>query len=389
MRKTVFTGVLLLFFLFEGCQLPTTVTPPKAERQWTVMIYMAADNDLQAEALEDLESMELVGSTEDVAVLVELDTGAGTLRYLVTRDENPLVLASPVLENLGRVNSGSAEALSAFIRFAWERYPANHYALVLWNHGSGVKGTTKDISFDFTARDSLTLPELSFALTQGLSGKKLDLLGMDACLMQMIEVAYEVKDCARVLVASQENVPGAGWDYESLLSALSQNPFLSPEALPRVIVSSYIDFYRQSGIPGQYTGQYTLSAVDLSGISELARYVDDLAGEILSDSTSPWMYLTLRDSAVYFGDPDFIDLGDFVRLLSLDPRVPQGVREKARLVLGELGECVLSSESIGIIGTTGLSIYFPYAVYEWKYNTLRFAFDTRWDDLIRYLMQWR
>lgn len=386
MRKTICAGVFLLLSLFflTGCHLPTIVTPQKGERQWTVMVYMAADNDLQVEAFQDLNSMELVGSTEDVAVVVELDTGAGASRYLVTKDGNPSVLASLILEDLGRVDSGSVEELVSFLHFAREKYPAQHYALVLWNHGSGVKGKTRDISFDFSSRRSLTIPELRFALA--LSGGNIDLLGMDACLMQMIEVAYEVKDYARILVASQENVPGAGWDYETVLSALARNPALSPESLARIVVSSYIDYYRRSGVPGKYT----LSAVDLSCIPGLVQTVDDLAGEILADTrTPPQLYLALGDSVTFFGDPDFVDLGDFARLLSLDWRVAPQVQEKARAVQERLTRCVLAFENIGVVESTGISIYFPYTAYERKYDALQFASATRWDDLVQYLMRWR
>lgn len=372
---------IALFFL-AGCSLPSGGGPPSGGRQWTVMVYMAADNDLAGEAWKDLWSMELVGSNEDVAVVVELDTPSGAFRYLVNRG------GSTLLESLGSVNSGSSGTLLNFIRFARARYPAQHYALILWNHGSGVKGTSRDIAFDFTTQSAITLPELRRALS--LSGISFELLGMDACLMQMVEVAYEVRNYARVLVSSQENVPGEGWDYETILRALTGNPQMNTFDLARLIVDSYVAYYARSSTPGRYT----LSAVDLTKIGELAAAIDSLALAMLSDTvTPPWFYLSLGDSALYFGDPDFVDLGDFMRILASDPRVPLQVRERASIVLQKLRASVIDVQSLsvgsGIIEISGLSIYFPYTAYVRKYEELSFASATHWDELVKYLSQWR
>lgn len=383
MRFGSLTVVAVCFLLcLSGCSLPPGGNLPQGGRQWTVLVYMAADNDLAGEAVKDLRSMERVGSTNDVAIVVELDAPGGATRYLVERGQ------STPLEYLGNIDSGSPQSLASFIRFARERYPARRYALILWNHGSGVKSLQKDIAFDFTTQNAISLPALRSALSS--SGITFDLLGMDACFMQMVEVAYEVRNLARVLVASQENVPGEGWDYETVFRALSQNPAMTPSDLARLVVTSYISYYQRSGTQGRYT----LSAVDLAAVGNLVAAIDALAWEILNDSqTPPWLYLALGDSALYFADPDFVDLGDFMHLLTSDPRVPLKVGERARAVLQELARCVLLAESLsignGIIETSGLSIYFPYTAYVRKYEDLAFASATHWDELVRYLTQWR
>jgi len=386
-RSVLFGSVVLLLFLFSGCQLPPPGGSfPESGRQWTVMVYMAADNDLTGEAWKDIDSMELAGSSGDVAIVVQVDTPSGAWRYLVARDATPGVIASLPLGSLGRVDSGSGETLLDFIRFARSNYPAAHYALILWNHGSGVKATTKDIAFDFTTQRAIALPELRSALTR--SGMFFDFLGMDACLMQMVEVAYEVRHNARVLVASQENVPGEGWDYETVFRELTRNPSMDAITLARIVVESYAAYYGQRDIPGRYT----LSAVDLSRVSGLASAIDALALAILNDfRTPPWVYVALGDSALYFGDPDFVDLGDFMELLLAYPGISPGVQERAQVVLGELRRCVLYAQSVGsdIIGTSGLSIYFPYTEYVRKYESLEFASATSWDELVRYLIPWR
>jgi len=381
-------GVAFVLLLFSGCYLPSGGSFPEGGRQWTVMVYMAADNDLTGEAWKDIDSMELAGSSDDVAIVVQVDTPSGAWRYLVTKDATPGAIASLSLGSLGRVDSGSGETLLDFIRFARSNYPAARYALILWNHGSGVKAATKDIAFDFTTQRAIALPELRSALAR--SGVFFDLLGMDACLMQMVEVAYEVRHNARVLVASQENVPGEGWDYETVFRELTRSPSMDARTLARIIVESYATYYGQRGIPGRYT----LSAVDLSRVSGLTSAVDALALAILNDfRTPPWVYVALGDSALYFGDPDFVDLGDFMELLVAYPGINPGVRERAQVVLEELRRCVLYVQSVsvgsGIIETSGLSIYFPYTGYVRKYESLEFASATSWDELVRYLIPWR
>lgn len=380
--KTFLFVTFFLLFPLAGCSITPIGELPQGGRQWTIMVYMAADNDLAGEAFKDLQSMERVGSTTDVTVLVELDTPSGATRYLVGRD------GSTVLQHLGSVDSGDPGTLLRFIRFARERYPARHYALILWNHGSGVKSVRRDIAFDFTTQSAITLPGLKNALA--LSGVSFDLLGMDACFMQMVEVAYEVRNFARVLVSSQESVPGEGWDYETILRALTGNPAMHVFDLARLIVESYVAYYQRYGV----RSRYTLSAVDLARIDALARALDDLALAILNDlQTPPWVYLTLGDSALYFEDPDFVDLGDLVRLLASDSRVHPEVQQRANAVVQHLATCVLSSGSLGgssgIIEASGLSIYFPYMAYVRKYGDLAFASATHWDELVQYLAQWR
>ncbi len=120
-----------------------------AARAWTIMVYMAADNDLDAAAVVNMNQMECVGSSNDVAIVAQIDRGratakakydggwTGARRYLVTRDNNGTVIGSKVLANLGSVDSGKAASLSDFGTWAVRNYPAKRYALIVWSHGTG------------------------------------------------------------------------------------------------------------------------------------------------------------------------------------------------------------------------------------------------------------
>ena len=379
--------IIFIPFLFTGC-FNSGVVPPVVDKgtSWTVMVFMNGDNDLYKYAWRDFNSLEKVGSTDQVKVIVQFDSlGGEAARYLVKKDAFPNLVTSPVLEYLGEVNMGDALELADFVRFCAENFPADKYALIIWDHGTGFKN--KDISFDFSPEDAITIPELGMALSLSTMylGKKIDFLGMDACLMAMMEVAYEVKNHARVMVTSQELVPGEGWNYEAILRGLVSRPTMGERDLARLVVNSYIDYYP--------VGSFTQSAIDLGGISSLGKALDELSRDILNDSlTSPLVYLSLGDSAVFFGDADYVDLGSLVSLFSQDSRVKsEEVRESARLVQERLERCVIYERASGEMAgnARGLSIYFPYFPYNSKYDDLAFSRDTHWDEMIKYLSQWR
>src|SRR6186713_1181239 len=102
--------------------------------EWTVMVFMAGDNNLSSAAEDDLAELRRVGSTASVRVMVEVDR-AGTKpseRRRIERDGS----GETALE-LGETDSGDPDALLRFVRWAIAEEPAERYALVLWNHGGG------------------------------------------------------------------------------------------------------------------------------------------------------------------------------------------------------------------------------------------------------------
>ncbi|MBC7105501.1 MAG: hypothetical protein H5T97_06160, partial [Firmicutes bacterium] len=239
-----------------------------------------------------------------VVVLRDLPGKQGDGVYLVGRSG-----MSPVPgwgERPGELNTGDGALLTAFVSFVRDQFPARRYALVLWDHGDGwrraeqsapprsLTGIQADreagssqpslaerplglrgVCFDYdgadTVRDFLEVPELREALVQ--AGLRLDLIGFDACLMGMAEVAYELKDAASVMVASEEVVPGDGWPYDAVLAWLGQNPSADGAALGRAIVSAYAESH--SGSLGQCAP--VMSAVDLARMADVQAKAGTLA----------------------------------------------------------------------------------------------------------------
>jgi len=396
--------LIILSISLTGCFLFPPIKNDSAE--WTVMVYLDADNNLESAGIDDINEMEIVGSSDDVNVVVQVDRipysvlaannqgyaddvsngdWTNTRRYYITQDFDPIQINSQLESDLGELNMGDPQTLIDFANWAAINYPAKKYLLVIWNHGGGFRSsayTTKDIAWDDTSGgDKITMPELEdalFAISIQI-GKKIDIVGMDACLMAMTEVAYQIKDYADILIASEENEPGDGWPYDTILGELAGNPLISSEQFAADIVDKYIFSYPY--------GNVTQSAIDLSYMDTLSSQLSNLALAIMSDSsTAKSKYILASVSSQYYGDWDFIDLYDFCnQLLAYSNSLE--VKNIALNIQQTLNYAVIKSGYSGgsVSGSKGLSIYFPYTAYHYYYNYTNFSQDTFWDEMLSYL----
>jgi hypothetical protein len=394
--------LIMLSISLSGCFL----FPPRDNAaEWTVMVYLDSDNNLESAGIDDINEMEIAGSTTDVNIVVQVDrvpysvlaannqgyaddTSNGnwtnTRRYYITQDFDPIQINSQLKSDLGELNMGDPQTLIDFTDWATINYPAKKYLLVIWNHGGGFRSLnlTKDIAWDDTSGgDKITMPELEYALSaiSAQIGEKIDVVGMDACFMAMTEVAYQIKDYADILVTSEESVPFNGWPYDTILGELAGNPLISSGQLAADIVDKYIFSYPYSKV--------TQSAIDLSYMDTLAGQLSNLALAIMSDSsTTKSKYVLASKSSQYYGDWDFIDLFDFCnQLLAYSNSLE--VKNIASSIQQTLNYAVIKSEYSGgsVSGSKGLSVYFPYTAYHYYYNYTNFAQDTFWDEMLSYL----
>ena len=395
--------LIILSISLTGCFL---FPPINNTAEWTVMIYLDADNNLESAGINDMNEMEMVGSSSDVNIVVQVDripysvlaannqgyaddisnsNWTTTRRYYITQDFDPVQINSQLKSDLGELNMGDSQTLIDFASWAITEYPAEKYLLVIWNHGGGFRSpayTIKDIAWDDTSGgDKITMPELEYALSviNAQMGQKIDIVGMDACLMAMTEVAYQIKDYADILVASEENEPSDGWPYDTILAQLVANPTMSSTQLATDIVDKYIYSYLSYEI--------TQSAIDLSYMDTLATQLSNLALAIMSDTLTPSInYINAAYSSQYYGDPDFIDLYDFcskVLIYSYNIQVKSIALNIQQTLISSV---VINSNYNGwsVSGSKGLSIYFPwyYAYNSNKYSSTNFAQDTFWDEML-------
>lgn len=285
--------LLLILFSTSSCggNGSSDPSPPVTGKKWTVMVYLDADNNLGTASMLDLEEMQTVGSSANVTFIVQHDTNGGnTKRYRV--EKGLLTL----LSDLGELDMSAASTLRDFVRYSATAYPADHYALIIWNHGQGWKNALQGSRFKSIFNDvdngnpsnylSNYYVAAALAEAQSAAGFKLDILGIDACEMAVLEAAYEFRNVARILVASQELVDYHGWYYSDLFARLVNNPTITPKELAKAMVLSFKKFYEDGGYKTQ-----TISAIALdplysndgvTSIGTLAQTVNGMALRLAS-----------------------------------------------------------------------------------------------------------
>ncbi|MCI0515237.1 clostripain-related cysteine peptidase [candidate division KSB1 bacterium] len=410
-----------------------------AQAKWTFMVYLDGDNDLEPAAIKDFNEMEIAGSTNEVNIVVQFDRTPGhddsegnwtdTRRYRVIKDSNPRKIASPVLDYLGEINMGKAEALTNFINWAVQNYPAQHYVLVLWDHGSSWRklnrkmslfnfmpalnapqnsvtpapprssslapiphkppaispfdagwGVTKDVCYDDTDQDFLSNAEVASALQN--TGLTLDLLGYDACLMAMLENAYQARNLARYMVGSEETEPGDGWAYDLVLAGLVANPDQSAADFAKTIVKKYEEYYRTEAGPDQ-----TQSAFDLSKISSMVSTLNTLTEAIISDNNSWQAVNRAINLTEQFNEHQHLDLYDFAKELKLQVS-SAAIQNAVTNLHNALASFVIQNYAeSGHADARGVAIYFPPKdAFDPKYTAfathLDFPANSQWDEFL-------
>lgn len=350
---------------------PTREAAPAGAARWTVLVYLDGDNNLEPDALDDMREMARVGSSDELKIVVQLDrissgeawddTSAGdwegTKRFLVERGMEPT--ADAALEDLGELNMGAQETLADFVEWGVSSYPAERYALIIWDHGASWLGIASDDSDD----DALSLPELSAALetARERSGYgTFDLIGFDACLMAQLDVFQAIEPYGQVVVASAEMEPNQGWAWDAWLGALADDLGQDAYAIAPVIVDTYISSYDGTG-----ADDVTLSAFDLAQVGALTQGLDQLTGAMLADMERSYTSIAQARSFASVYAPtsaeefNAVDLGHFLALLP-EQGAEGEVASAAAALASALGQSRLANGAGAYhTNTSGISIYFP------------------------------
>lgn len=385
---------------------PADIILTAVARKWTVLVFLNAKNNLESFSVDNINQMEVAPANPEVTIAVELGrlassrpaaagTWVGTKRFTIVHDNDPSTITSfttsPVIDDLGSRNMGSTAELADFISWGKRTFPAEHYMVVLWDHGNGWRARTlaptmaqpRAISMDDEYGTSISGKDLPLGLA---SNPPLDIVAMDACLMQMLEVGYQIRSNCSYIVGSEENVPGSGYPYDKWLTPLAQNPSLTPRDFASVIANQTVQFYLAS------QSLITHSVVDTAKLPQLATAIDGFAGSLLGITGSEATALaTARDNADYFGSPyytDYKDLYDYADQVALNVQSNE-VKTAAAAVKTAVNNAVITN-AIGSYHTRarGISIYVPNGVVFTNinngplYNTLDLAKNTRWGQFL-------
>lgn len=350
----------VLSLVTVGCLDWEEDIPPEeqgnASDTYTLMLYMCA-SDLESEcgfATEDLNEIMYGYTAGNLNVIVQTGGTAewqNTVvaddrcqRYRVTEDGLELVD-----DSLGMQNMADSATLTDFIQYCSSNYAADHYGLVLWDHGGGVVGGYGyDENF---GGDSMSLTEMSRAL--GDASVHLDMLGFDACLMANFETCLMAAPYADYLIASEEPEPGCGWYYTDWIGKLSENCGIPPKRYGRQIIDDYIT---ESGwdSPSMYStlGMFDLQQVTQKLLPALSQFSDDAVQQLSAGEYRRISQSRSNTRAVYQSELDHIDLLDYAQ---------HSQSETADQLEQAVSDCVVYyRETENGSGDNGLSILFPY-----------------------------
>ncbi len=389
--------ILLLLACVEPEHGRDPVTREAPPARWQFLVYMDGDNDLEEYVVNDLNELERTGSGLGVEVLVQADRiegyddkdgdWTGARRYRIVADHDPDVVSSPVLEDLGEIDMGSPDTLADFIDWAATEYPAEHRALVLWDHGDGwlVTGTAgappPSIASDDTSGTVLSIAEgdLAEALEPGLAEHgRVDVLAFDACNMASWEVAHAMQPYARYMSAAETWVGWEGFMYEDVLAFIRDNHAADGAELAMEMSRGAVE----------EGGELTHSATDLDALLDVSALVDELAGLGIGSAAASDVLLAARDDAQgmdRWWEEWYLDLGDFSTQVgaSEDPEMA-AVAKELTLALDEAVIGNFAAEDYAWAG--GLTILFdPLPAYIELYSEgegAKWSRDTRWDDYL-------
>lgn len=344
------------------------------EGTWTFMIYMAADNNLELYLLSDVEEM-VSGYTKDIgySIVILVDradsdvygstsqSGLFEENFTDTRmyeihengvkritggDDFPEITLTSQYE----ANTGDPVNLKKFIRSTKKQYPADKYALVLWNHGAGPRSVSsysieydgRDVCFDSGSDDdSLFIGEISDVLG---ADESVDFIGFDACLMGSVEIAYQYRKrsdafSADIMTASPSEEWGPGWNYKYIFSRLkketgfgnerdaivnkhSKEAHYSPLEMNAAEFASICVEEYHDAIEEDFAYEQTMSAYNLAAVSDVKITFDQCAVELLDQKTliAQYRYFMLT----YFDDMQdydkistpFYDLYDLLQTIA-------------------------------------------------------------------------
>ena len=387
MRRLHRIGAVTAAAMLAMMIVPVSMAACDDGAKWTFAVYLDADNNLEPYGELNLEWLEGVGSNDDVNFVVLMDTFSEEADLLYVKKGDSV----PVGEEYGypkEVNMADPDVLEEFCEIVCSDFPAENYALIIWDHGGGWRGLCwDDTTYDETGVDDcITMVELRDALVDAEGQPKFvfDVVGFDLCLMAMPEVAYQVRGCADFVVFSEETVPGAGFPYDAIAGHLVAEPTMDGGALASVIVQDYAAYY--SSTSGYV--DWTISAFNMTYMDAMKNAVADLGVALLA-GLREYMNSIQRDliTAQEYYYPYNVDLKGFAMNLQADPIITDEAIKTAAKAVQEVVEAGVSDFVNGIHNykSYGMAIYAPstndgmHSIKD-TYVEVPFAVETGWYD---------
>jgi hypothetical protein len=311
-----------------GSNPSTQLTATARLPRWTVMVYMAADNTLATAGVLDIDEMEAAGANPEVQVVVQAEfspaafeaegctpqtcsnrTNYNTFRYAVSGQGTEVYGPNGATTDIGNRNMTDPAQLHEFIGWGKTNYPAERYAVVLWNHGGGYQGLIEDVTS--AGNRLMSLQDVRTALT---GAGTIDILDFDMCLMAGYETLEKISGLANFAIFSEETEPAAGDPYTGILQALHASPTADSRAVAAMFVDQYHGYYVQSND----RASTTKSAYDLGQFAAFESALNALAGTLKTNiATTRTILGSAAAASQSYQYPMLKDVGNFLDSLKV------------------------------------------------------------------------
>lgn len=340
--------VLSVFFIScEPLDENENDNPPVGPMERTVIIYMAAENDLNSHCSSDYNEI-LTGAkrlSKEQNLILYVDRKSTNEKPYIAQVTSSGAKKVKIYDNDSY--SSNPEVMKEVIQWIVKNYPAKSYGLVMWGHSDGTgwyvqlqgssfakKNSFAELSGSENSSDSITPLTRAFLYDTGedirfapkwmniptfanvlTSLPHFEFIFFDICSMMTAEVAYELRNSCDYIIGAPSEIPATGAPYEYIVSDL----FLPTETLCKQIVDDYINhntYPAGIGVP--------LSVVKTSNMEAFAKATLDALSTIKDEFTYP-LEPPVRNCIYYYQDrfsvdrPMMHDVRDFMfRNLSVE-----------------------------------------------------------------------
>ena len=369
--KTEMQTAALMKFVSElqaqGMEPPAMLYQPTANLSLSQDEITPDDPDEEGAASINLQQMLSVELPENIKIIIQ--TGGAkrwqipyinpnrTQRFLIDNQGMHEVYSIPTIE------MSDSDNLADFLSWSIENYPADHSAVIMWNHGGGSTG----FGFDEIFGKMLTIRDLHDAFEKAVGSNPdapyFEAIGFDACLMASTEVAHELYGYAKYLFASEEVEPSSGWSYDVWLQELIDHPGMNGAQLGKAITDSYLEASTKAYAEIGYIYPGTFGVYDLNAAEAVYQAYAAFAKEALQAVIKNPGYLSsLTEAAnrsVFYAVDSYkfyntVDLGLFMK------NVPEFLSDAAESVKEQLKKATLYHRGAGYLSESqGLSVYYP------------------------------
>lgn len=402
----------------------------------TLMVFMNAKNDLSQSNLfglvgkwaeKDLDEMKKVGSTDRVNVVVEIGRkGKGSKRLLVLKKEGFFSSGEKVYLEDKNSDMGDYKRVIDFVNWSKKTFPAKKYILVLWNHGLGWidpnlsnhsvgSGRSKGILFDDDTKNYVRTKQLGEILK---ASGYVDVVIFNACLMQMAEVVYEIKDYTSLIIGSEETMLAYGFEYDKFLSFLNSNIDFNKKQISDFFINWYKEFFK-NGIDFAFLNipldsiAATLSAIEPSELKNLPYYLNYFASNVMNNKEEEAVKIAIAGVIRFtsIADPikdkekkmaPYVDLYDFARIVgenAKDKKTKESAKLlmdfiKNKLVIASVGlnKDTVNNYDYSLAGGVAINMTMKIkpvppqfeSILETKYADLSLSKDSYWDEFVKW-----